>query len=40
MSEKHPKPFFHGFWAASMREDLRIEGDITVLMQNLRNFTA
>ncbi len=23
-----------------MREDLRIEGDITVLMQNLRNFTA
>lgn len=40
MSEKHPKPFFHGFWAASVREDLRIEGDITVLMQNLRNFTA
>lgn len=40
MSEKHPKPFFHGFWAASVREDLRIEGYITVLMQNLRNFTA
>ncbi|MDP7342312.1 MAG: hypothetical protein QGI52_05975 [Alphaproteobacteria bacterium] len=40
MSQKHPPPFFHGMWAASVREDLRIEGDITVLMQNLRNFTA
>ena len=40
MSQKHPPPFFQGIWAASVREDLRIEGDITVLMQNLRNFTA
>ena len=40
MSEKHPPPFFHGMWAELVREDLRIEGDITVLMQNLRNFTA
>ena len=40
MSQKHPPPFFQGIWAASVREDLRIEGDIKVLMQNLRNFTA
>lgn len=35
-----PKPHFHGIWAASFREDLKIEGNITVLMQNLRNFTV
>lgn len=40
MSQKHPPPFFQGIWAASVREDLRIEGDIKVLMQNFRNFTA
>ena len=40
MSQKHPPPFFQGIWAASVREDLRIEGDIKVLMQNLRNFTS
>lgn len=34
-----PKPMFHGIWAASFREDLRIEGDTLALMQNLRNFT-
>lgn len=40
MSLKTPPPFFQGMWAASAREDLRMEGDLTVLMQNLRNFTA
>ncbi len=35
-----PKPMFHGIWAASFREDLRIEGNHLVLMQNLRNFTV
>lgn len=34
-----PAPMFHGIWAASFRRDLRIEGNILVLMQNLRNFT-
>ena len=37
---KTPVAVFQGIWAASVREDLRIEGDIKVLMQNLRNFTA
>lgn len=35
-----PKPMFHGIWAASFREDLKLEGNILVLMQNLRNFTV
>ncbi|MBX6321359.1 MAG: hypothetical protein IRY94_05990 [Rhodospirillaceae bacterium] len=35
-----PRPMFHGIWAASFREDLRLEGNLLVLMQNLRNFTA
>jgi hypothetical protein len=35
-----PKPHFHGIWAASFREDLKIEGNTLVLMQNLRNFTV
>ena len=35
-----PRPMFHGIWAASFREDLKIEGDTLVLMQNLRNFTV
>lgn len=30
---------FHGIWAASFREDLKMEGDLLVLMQNLRNIT-
>ena len=34
-----PKPMFHGIYAASFREDLKIEGNHLVLMQNLRNFT-
>ena len=35
-----PRPMFHGIWAASFREDLKIEGNTLVLMQNLRNFTV
>src|SRR5512135_223895 len=35
-----PRPMFHGIWAASFREDLRLEGNLLVLMQNLRNFTV
>ena len=35
-----PRPMFHGIWAASFREDLKLEGNILVLLQNLRNFTV
>lgn len=35
-----PLPMYHGFWAASFRRDLKIEGNILVMMQNLRNFTV
>ncbi len=35
-----PKPMFHGIWAASFCEDLMLEGNLLVLMQNLRNFTV
>ena len=34
-----PGPMYHGIWAASFRRDLKIEGNILVMMQNLRNFT-
>ena len=35
-----PLPMYHGIWAASFREDMRLEGDILVLMQHLRNLTV
>ena len=35
-----PKPMFHGIWAASFCEVLKLEGNLLVLMQNLRNFTV
>ena len=35
-----PRPMFHGIWAASFCEDLKLEGNLLVLMQNLRNFTV
>ena len=35
-----PKPMYHGIWAASFRQDLKLEGNLLVLMQNLRNFTV
>lgn len=34
-----PPPMYHGIWAATFRRDLAIEGDVLVLMQNLRCFT-
>jgi hypothetical protein len=39
MGEPVPKPMFHGIWAASFRKGLEMEGDLLVLMQNLRCFT-
>jgi len=35
-----PRPMFHGIWSASFRKDLKLEGNLLVLMQNLRNFTV
>lgn len=35
-----PKPMYHGIWSASFQRDLKIEGNVLVLMQNLRNFTV
>jgi putative sterol carrier protein len=35
-----PDPMYHGIWSASFRRDLKIEGNILVMMQNLRNFTV
>ena len=34
-----PEPMYHGIWAASFQKDMRLEGDILVLMQNLRCVT-
>ncbi|MCO5133958.1 MAG: hypothetical protein M9908_06325 [Phyllobacteriaceae bacterium] len=34
-----PAPMYHGIWSASFRRDLKLEGNLLVLMQNLRNFT-
>jgi hypothetical protein len=34
-----PAPMFHGIWAASFQRDMRLEGDLLVLMQNLRCVT-
>ena len=30
---------YHGIWSASFQRDLKLEGDLLVLMQNLRCFT-
>lgn len=35
-----PGPMYHGIWSASFRRDLKLEGNLLVLMQNLRNFTV
>ncbi|WP_334122131.1 hypothetical protein [Glutamicibacter sp.] len=34
-----PKPMFHGIWAATFQRDMRLEGEILILMQNLRCVT-
>jgi hypothetical protein len=38
-SQETPPPMFHGIWAASFQEDMRLEGDLLVMMQNLRCLT-
>ncbi len=35
-----PEPMYHGIWAASFRSGMKLEGNLTVMMQNLRNLTA
>lgn len=37
--EPTPAPMFHGIWAASFKLDMRLEGNLLVLMQNLRCVT-
>ena len=37
--EHVPAPMFHGIWAATFRRDMRLEGKVLVLMQNLRCIT-
>lgn len=37
--ERVPAPMHHGIWAASFQRDMRLEGDVLVLMQNLRCVT-
>ncbi|HEY8492096.1 MAG TPA: hypothetical protein VIO14_14025 [Dehalococcoidia bacterium] len=34
-----PPPMYHGIWAASFQRDMRLEGDLLVMMQNLRTLT-
>ncbi|WP_413801060.1 hypothetical protein [Streptomyces iranensis] len=34
-----PPPMCHGIWAATFRRDMRLEGNLLVLMQNLRCLT-
>lgn len=34
-----PDPMYHGIWAASFQRDLRLEGNLLALMQNLRCIT-
>lgn len=38
-SEDPPPPMYHGIWAASFQGDMRLEGDILAMMQNLRCLT-
>jgi hypothetical protein len=37
--EETPPPMYHGIWSASFQRDLSLEGDLLILMQNLRCFT-
>ena len=34
-----PAPMYHGIWAATFQRDMKLEGDVLVLMQNLRCLT-
>ena len=37
--EAMPAPMYHGIWAATFQRDMKLEGDVLVLMQNLRCLT-
>ncbi|RZU34580.1 MULTISPECIES: hypothetical protein [Blastococcus] len=37
--EETPAAMFHGIWAASFQRDMKLEGDLLILMQNLRCIT-
>lgn len=37
--EAVPAPMHHGIWAATFQRDMKLEGDVLVLMQNLRCMT-
>jgi hypothetical protein len=39
MGVEVPEPMYHGIWAASFRRGMTMEGDLLVMMQNLRCFT-
>ena len=39
VGEPVPAPMYHGIWAASFQRDMRLEGKVLVLMQNLRCIT-
>jgi len=34
-----PEPMYHGIWAASFKKDMKLEGDLLPMMQNLRCLT-
>jgi hypothetical protein len=34
-----PPPMYQGIWSASFQRDMSLEGDLLVLMQNLRTVT-
>ncbi|GAB3264336.1 hypothetical protein [Arthrobacter pigmenti] len=34
-----PAPMYHGIWSATFQRDMKLEGDVLVLMQNLRCLT-
>jgi hypothetical protein len=34
-----PAPMYHGIWAATFQRDMRLDGDVLVLMQNIRCLT-
>lgn len=38
MAQPVPEPMYHGIFAANAHHDLRFEGDLLTLMQNLRCF--
>ncbi len=38
MAERVPEPMYHGIFAANAKRDLRFEGSLLVMMQNLRCF--